>query len=71
MHKRQWYCRCAYNVYGVVVDYGVYGVDGHVNSIMKLREELANAKLRIAELEGLVRGNSAGRCFGTLRSSLT
>ncbi|KAH7680435.1 hypothetical protein AAVH_41190, partial [Aphelenchoides avenae] len=59
VHKNKWYCRCGYNVYGVVLDYEVYGVNGHTNSIITLREEHANMKLRIAELERIVRANAA------------
>ncbi|KAH7676100.1 hypothetical protein AAVH_41991, partial [Aphelenchoides avenae] len=59
VHKNKWYCRCGFNVYGVVVDYEVFGVNGHTNSIIKLREELSNMRLRITELEEIVRANAA------------
>ncbi|KAH7697160.1 putative lysine-specific demethylase 4B-like protein [Aphelenchoides avenae] len=59
IHKKELYCRCAYNVTGVILDYQIYGVNGHVNSIVKLWEEIANLRTRNAELERIVRGNGA------------
>ncbi|KAH7716649.1 hypothetical protein AAVH_15932 [Aphelenchoides avenae] len=56
IHKKEMYCRCAYNVTGVILDYHIYGVNGHVNSIVKLWEEIANLRTRNEELERLLRG---------------
>lgn len=46
------------------MDYEAFGVNGHTNSIIKLREELSNMRLRITELEEIVRANAASMYFG-------
>lgn len=57
------FCQCGYVITGVILDYQIFGVNGHINSIKKIHEENANMRLRINELERLVRGSAPRMSF--------